>query len=296
MAELLTGCRGGGPAKAPRAHAANLPVRAARGTLLVFGCGTAISAALQRLLLDPDPGIQRLTELNFGEVFATLATMAVLFSDRHVRLALTRADRAVLVACALTWFLPEPHAIYAGMTLAAAWLLARRSQDRVLADIGQIWLALSLCELWSKLVFKLFYHAIEPVEVALMAWVGRGVFPGLQASGVYLSARPDWSIVMLEGCSAFHNLSLAALIWLCVLKIAGRSASRGALGALAVSAILVVAINVARILAMLPSAEAYRYWHDGAGSVTVALVSVAASLLPIVLHVERAPCRLARPA
>ncbi|MCJ2055249.1 hypothetical protein MKL09_01635 [Methylobacterium sp. J-048] len=294
MAGVLTGRGRGGPTEAVRA--ANPPVHVATWSLLIFGCGTTISAASQRLLLEPDPGLQRLVELKLGEVFATLATAAILFAARHRRPTPTRTDLAVLLACALTWFLPEPHAVYAGMTLAAAWLLARRSQDRLLADLGQIWLALSFCELWSKLVFKLFYPAIEPFEVAVMAWVGRFVFPGLQTSGVYLSARPDWSIVMLEGCSAFHNLSLAALIWLCVLKIAGRPASHGALGVLGMSGVLVVAINIARILAMLPSAEAYRYWHDGAGSVTVALVSVAASLLPIVVHVERTPCPVTRPA
>ncbi|MCJ2122854.1 hypothetical protein [Methylobacterium sp. J-077] len=290
MTDLLT-ARGA----TARILGSNKAVRATHWSLLVFCCGTSLSAALQRLLLEPDPGLQRLVELKFGEVFAALASAAILLTARHVRPALTRTDLAILVACALPWFLPEPHAVYAGLTLAAAWLLARRSQDRLLADLGQIWLALSVCELWSKLVFKLFYHAIEPFEVALMAWVGRFAFPGLHATGVHLSARPDWSIVMLEGCSAFHNLSLAALIWLCVLKIAGRPVSAGAFRALAVSAVLVVAINICRILAMLPAAEAYRYWHDGAGSVTVALVSVAASLLPIVVHVERSPCPVAQP-
>ena len=294
MAAILTRRDAGVPGGIAHALEACRQVPAARWTLLVFCCGTAVSAALQRLLLEPDPGLQRLVELKFGEVFATLATGMVLLTARHVRPALTRADLAILAVGALTWFLPEPHAVYAGMSLAAAWLVARRSRDRLLADIGQIWLALSFCELWSKLAFKLFYHAIEPFEVGLMAAIGRLAFPGLHATGVYLSARPDWSIVMLEGCSAFHNLSLAALIWLCVLKIAGRPVSPGALGALAVSAVLVVAINIARILAMLPSAAAYHEWHDGAGSVTVALVSVAASLVPIMVHVERKPCSVAR--
>lgn len=275
--------------------AACLPAPAASWAVLVFSCGTAISAAMQRFLLEPDPGTQRLIELDLGEVFATAAVASLVLSTRHRRPALTRTDLAILTVCALTWFLPEGHAVYVGMTLAAAWLLVRRSHDHVLVSVAQIWLAQSLCELWGKITFKLFYHAIEPFEVALMAWVGRFAFPNLHATGVYLSTRPDWSIVMLEGCSAFHNLSLAALIWLCVLKIAVRPVSRGALGALAASAVLVVAINIARILAMLPSAEAYHYWHDGAGSVTVALVSVAVSLLPIVIHVERSPCPVSRP-
>ncbi|QGY05062.1 hypothetical protein MMSR116_26555 [Methylobacterium mesophilicum SR1.6/6] len=268
----------------------NLPIHAASWILLVFSCGTAISAALQRMLLEPDPGAQRLIELDLGELFATAAVIALILTAPRSRPALTPVDLAILAVSALAWTLPEAHAVYAGMTLAAAWLITQRSRDRLMTDVAQIWLALSLCELWSKLAFKLFYHAIEPFEVAVMAWIGRLAFPNLHATGVYLSTRPDWTIVMLEGCSAFHNLSLAALIWLCVLKIAGRRADPGAFGALAVSAVLVVAINIARILAMLPSPVAYHYWHDGTGSVLVALASAAASVLPIVLQLERTPC------
>ena len=80
-----------------------------------------------------------------------------------------------------------------------------------------------------------------------MAWVGRFVYSDLRATGVYLSTHPDWPIVMLDGCSAFHNLSLAALIWLCVLKIAGRRPSAAEFSALAASAVLVVVINVAHL-------------------------------------------------
>lgn len=274
--------------KGVRAFARRLPMRAASWALLVFACGTSLSAALQRLLLTPDLSAQRLVELNIGEMFAVAAAVSVVVAARNRRPGLRGADLGILACCALSWFLPEPHAVYAGMTLAALWLLVRRSRDRVLLDIGQVWLALSVCELWSKLAFKLFYQAIEPYEVALMAWVGRFVFPGLRSTGSYLSSSPDWSVVMLEGCSAFHNLSLAGLIWLCVLKIAGRKASPAMVGALALSAALVLAINIARILAMIPSQEAYRFWHDEAGSVAVALAAVAASLVPIMVQVERA--------
>ncbi len=182
------------------------------------------------------------------------------------------------------------------MTIAGARLAAKRSPDRLLTDLGQVWLALSFYELWSKLVFKLFYQAIEPFEVGLMYEVGRLFYGRLSMSGVNLSVRGDWSIVILEGCSSFHNLSLTALIWLCVLKVAGRTASPGALRALAVSAGLVVAVNVLRILLMLPSPEAYRYWHDDGGSVWVALASVLAAVVPIAVQVERRPCPLPRRA
>jgi hypothetical protein len=263
-----------------------LPAGAAGWAVLVFTVGTALSAGLQRHL-DPSQGTQRLIELDLGEAFASAAILSLLLAHPRARPDLSRADLGVLVLCALSWFLPEFHAVYLGMTLAGAWLILGRGREGPLREIGQVWLALSLCQLWGKLAFKMFYLVIEPYEVGLMARIGRWVFPDLQASGSYLSTHAGWSVVMLEGCSAFHNLSLAGLLWLCVLKIAGCRADREAVVALATSAVLVVAINIARVLAMVPSREAYAFWHDGSGSAYVALASAAASVLPILIRVER---------
>ena len=271
-----------------------LPTHAASWLLLVFSGGTVLSAALQRLLVEQQQSSQRLVELNVGEMFAAAGVMSLLYAARHLRPALTRVDRVVLLVCSLAWFVPEPHAVYGGMTLAGGWFAAKSSRDRLLTGLGQVWLALSFYELWSKLVFKLFYQAIEPFEVGLMFEVGRLFYGGISMSGVNLRIRGDWSVVILEGCSSLHNLSLTALIWLCVLKIAGRTWGLGAVQVLLVSAGLVVAINIARILLMLPSFAAYHFWHNGQGSTATALASVLASVVPILLYVERTPCLASR--
>lgn len=254
--------------------------------MLVFTIGTVVVAGLQRHI-DPFQGTQRLVELDLGEAFASAAILSLLFAEPRAPSGLSRLDLGVLVLCSLCWTLPESHAVYLGMTLVGLWLLAGRSRSAMLADIAHIWLALSLCQLWGKLVFKMFYLVIAPYEVSVMAQVGRWIFPGLQSTGSELSTQADWSVIMLEGCSAFHNLSLAALLWLCVLKMSAYRADRGAFIALSISAVLVVAINIARVLAMVPSRDAYLYWHDGTGSIIVALTSAAASIIPIVIRIER---------
>jgi len=263
-----------------------MPTGAASWAVLVFTVGTALSAGLQRHL-DPALGAQPLIELDLGEAFASAAILSLLLASPHARPGLTGRDLGLLVLCALFWFLPEFHAVYLGMTLAGLWLFFRQSQGSALREIGQVWLALSLCQLWGKLAFKVLYVVIEPYEVGLMARIGQWVFPGLTRSGFQLSTQADWSIVILEGCSTFHNLALATLLWLCVLKIAGRRADRGTFASLAISAVLIVAINVARILAMVPSKDAYAFWHDGSGAAIVALVSLAASVLPIMIRLEQ---------
>lgn len=160
-----------------------------------------------------------------------------------------------------------------------------------MVGIGQIWLALSVYELWGKLLFKMAYQAIEVAEVGLIYRVGRLFYGGLGVEGASLSVRTDWSIVVLEGCSSFHNLSLAVLIWLSILKIAEQATGLAAFRALGVSTCLIIAINVTRILLMLPSREAFIFWHDGAGSSLVALASVLAVIAPILLYVEGRTCQ-----
>ena len=260
----------------------------ARGWLpLAFGCGTVLCAALQRLFLDG----ARQDALDLGEALAVTAMASVALAASRPPPALGRADRAILLLCALAWLLPEPRAVYAGMGFAGLWLALRPPRGGPLALTGQLWLALSVNQLWGKLAFELAYQTVEPLEVAAMARVGRLFYPALLLQGMDLRVRPDWSVVILEGCSSFHGLSLTLLAWLCVVRIAGRAVDRAALLALAASAALVVAANVARILLMLPSAEAYAYWHDGGGSTLAALATASAAVVPVLLALE-----LRRPA
>ncbi|MGC5780898.1 hypothetical protein J4O73_19445 [Methylobacterium sp. NFXW15] len=269
-----------------------LPAHAASWAVLIFSIGTILSAVLQRHLLEEAQTSQHLVEFNVGEMFAAAAIVSLVLSRPYKRVSLACFDIAVMLLAALAWFLPEQHSVYLAMTLAGAWIVLRRCSDPQMASVGQIWIALSIYELWGKLLFKVAYQTIEVVEVGLIYRVGRLFHSGLGLNGASLSVGGDWSIVILEGCSSFHNLSLTVLIWLAILKIAEQAADQGAFRALGMSACLVVVINVARILAMLPSREAYEFWHEGPGSSLVAFASVSAAIVPILLYVEKRKWRL----
>lgn len=263
--------------------------------LLVFSCGTVLSAVLQRLLLEGPQRSQNLVEFNIGEMFGVAAIASMILASPRTPIVFTRADLVVLVCSALAWFVPEQHGVYIALTLAGGWFAISRRSDKLLGSIAQVWIALSIHELWGKLIFKVAYQSVATVEVGLLYRVGRLFYDGLDMNGATLSIRHDWTIVVLEGCSSFHNLSLTVLIWLSILKIAERPVSPAALRALGVSASLIIAINIARILVMLPSREAYLFWHDGTGSTFVALTSVLAAIVPILYCVERRTCRPRKP-
>ncbi|MGU3326099.1 hypothetical protein ACLBXB_04100 [Methylobacterium mesophilicum] len=278
-------------AKSLRPLATGLFIPPASWPLLVFSGGSVLSAVLQRHLLEETQTAQHLVEFNVGEAFALAAILFLVTADRRKDLTLAGSDITVLLLSALAWFVPEQHGVYLATTLAGGWVLLKRRSDQRLAGIGQIWLALSVYELWGKLLFKVAYQAIEVIEVGLIYRVGRLFYGGLGVDGASLSVRSDWSIVILEGCSSFHNLSLTVLIWLSILKIAEQATGPTAFRALGVSACLVVAINITRILLMLPSREAFIFWHDGAGSSLVALASVVAAIAPILTCVEGRSCQ-----
>ena len=269
---------------------AGLADRAAIWAVLLFSAGTILSATVQRHLFEQTQTAQHLVEFNTGEAFALTALLFQLLAIPDAGMRLSRSDQAVLVVSALAWFIPEQHGVYLATTLAGGWFVIRPRPDRHWMGIGQIWLALSIYELWGKRVFKIVYQSIEGAEIGLIYRIGHLVYPRIGTDGASLSVRSDWTIIVLEGCSSFHNLSLAVLVWLSILKIADQPVGRAALGALATSFGLVVAINVARILAMLPSREAYHFWHDDAGSSLVPLASVVAMIVPALVSSREPPC------
>lgn len=272
------------------AGCASLADQAAAWVVLMFSAGTILSATVQRHLFEQTQTAQHLVEFNTGEAFALAALLSQLLAVPNARTALARSDHAVLVLSALAWFIPEQHGVYLATTLAGSWLLFSRRGERHWVGIGQIWLALSIYELWGKLVFKIVYQSIEGAEIGLISQIGRLVYDGIGTDGASLSVRGDWAVIVLEGCSSFHNLSLAVLVWLSIVKIADQPVGRATLAALATSFGLVVAINVARILAMLPSREAYHFWHDDSGSSLVALVSILAMIAPALLWTKERGC------
>ncbi|MDN3571784.1 hypothetical protein [Methylobacterium longum] len=247
---------------------------------------------MQRYLLESAQAARHFIGFNVGEAFALATTLSLVFANPRRRVPLNGSDITILLFSAIVWFIPHERGVYLSTTLAGLWFLFGSRSDHHLKGIGQIWLALSICELWGKIVFWLFYHVIEEFEVSFIYRVGQAYYNEIGITGANLSIRDDWSVVVLEGCSSFHNLSQTVLIWLSILKIANKPACSAAFRALGVSACLVVTINVTRILAMLPSHEAYFFWHDGSGSTLVALSSLAAAIVPILISVERSACRL----
>jgi hypothetical protein len=253
-------------------------------SLLLFG----VSAAHRHLAMGtPGAGGSPVMEANAGEILAAAALVKVLISRRERPLALTTFDLALLAIASLAWLAPHQNLPFLAFTIAGLWALARRRSHPVLVPVAQIWLAVSAYELWGRSLFKLTSSFIIEGETRFLASVGRLFYPGLQQDGIRLVASPDWFIYVLEGCSAFHNLSLAVLVWVCLVRLADGCFGRAVSAALALGLAGVLALNVTRILLMAPSRDAYLYWHEGQGASVFSVLTLAIVALPTIIAIRR---------
>jgi len=153
--------------------------------------------------------------------------------------------------------------------------------------VGQLWLAISCYESFGRLFFKLVSAPLMDAELSFIARMGPALGFQVSRDGIRLVSPDGWFIFMLERCSAFHNLSLAVLVWLSLLKLASAEVHRPQLVALAVAVLSIFLLNALRILLMTPSAAAYHFWHEGAGSVVFSCAAFFAVALPTALSLRQ---------
>jgi exosortase/archaeosortase family protein len=105
--------------------------------------------------------------------------------------------------------------------------------------------------------------------------------------GFYFARRAGGSVLIFEGCSSFHNVSLAVLVWLSLVKLAGAEVTRSKLGTLGVGIVAIILLNVLRILLMTPSEESYVFWHEGNGAILFSCLTLTAIAFPKIISLRQ---------
>jgi exosortase/archaeosortase family protein len=262
--------------------------------VLAYALALLLAAVCGRLLSDGQSrafdasAIAQLLAFNAGDALA-LAAMASLALSGRATLRLRGLDYAVLGVASLFFLPAAPQNLpFLGATLAGLYFWLFRSDCRELVSLGQLWLAVSGYETWGRVFFRLVSVPVLRFETAMITKAGQALGLGLSAEGELLRSPNGWSVYILEACSSFHNVSLAVLVWLSLLKLAGESVGRAKLAALAVGVGLIVALNVSRILLMTLSETQYEFWHHGDGASVFSCLTLAAIALPTLRSMRRA--------
>ncbi len=223
-----------------------------------------------------------LSDLGAIGIFQYLAWYVIfrllLASDRAPAARLR--DFLMIAAFCLLVFLPTSKMIWVAATgIAFYWWLFNAGDLKVRAA-GTVLVALSVQELWGHILFNLITMPLLRAEAAVVGTLMEAIRPGTAWHDNAVTGPSGFTIVIINSCSSFHNLSLALLCWVTISRLwhqnwRGLDFVFGA--AIGVTMIL---FNVTRICLMSWNVDLYHYWHDGVGA---EMFAVGASLTVLAL-------------
>ena len=232
---------------------------------------------------------------NFGAIgiFQYLAWYAIfrllLASDRVP--AARPLEFLVIAAFCLPVFLPTSKTVWVAATGIAIYLWLFNAGDLKLRAAGIVLAALSVQELWGHILFDLITMPLLRAETAVVGTLMDAIRPGTGWHQNIVSGPNGFSIVIINSCSSFHNLSLALLCWVTISRMWHQTWRARDFVFGAVIGVTMILFNVTRICLMSWNPAYYHYWHDGTGA---EMFAVGASLAILMLSLYAA--RPGRPA
>ena len=223
------------------------------------------------------------TDLGAVGVFQLMAWCAIfrlLASSNPLPIA---QSRDILIAVALCCLSTRVIWVTALGVAILCWLFS--GGDRKLRAAGIVVAALSVQQLWGRILFALFARPVLRAETAVVGTMLQAVRAGTEWRDNVITGPSGHGIAVYDYCSSFHNLSLAALCWVTVRSLRDQSWQVRDLVIGCAVGMTIVLFNVTRLCLMAWDANLYHYWHNGAGveifnigaSTTILLMSLYGS-------------------
>ncbi len=189
--------------------------------------------------------------------------------------------RDIVIALGLCSFIfvRSPQSIWVTASGIAVYCWLVSGSDLKLRAAGTVIAALSVQELWSHIVFRLFALPLLHAETAVVGTMLQAVRPETVWRDNVITGPSGHGIVVYDLCSSFHNLSVAALCWLTVRALRDHSWQARDFVTGGVVGMTMVLFNVTRLCLMAWDADLYQYWHYGAGTIIFNVGTSAAIFL-----------------
>jgi exosortase/archaeosortase family protein len=209
---------------------------------------------------------------------AVAAGVGLLVGDRESIGEPLKADWPVIVAASLVALLPMANAssvALAGLGLYAAWTSPASS---ALRRAGIIFAAITANLIWGRLLLGLFSRDLMFIDAFFVS----NLFGSEQISNmVSFADRPGW-ILIAPGCSSLQSVSLALVFWVTVQQYFDVKTSYAAIGWCVLALLSAVAINVARMGAIVHYHDYFDALHTGWAAQAAAYATMLA-IVAIVL-------------
>jgi hypothetical protein len=203
---------------------------------------------------------------------AVAIVLADLKSDRVLRWW----DYLAVFCITLVSVYPSPTLRAIAMTCVGLLFVVRA--DKRLASFGQLCIGLVWIDFWGSLALSLISSWLLPVETAL-AYLPLSFLGKFSLQGITISSGNDFTLMVGEPCSAFHNTIITTFIWLSLIKIQRLSFRLEYFKVLMIGLATIIALNTIRICLMSFSDNQYLFWHMGPGLWIVKIVMLTTVLV-----------------
>lgn len=211
---------------------------------------------------------QIITDLGAVGIFQYLAWYAIfslmLSSDLSFRAK--PIDLAIGLILSSFCFLPTNRAIWVAMTGSAIYLYFFATPDPKLRSAGIILAALAVQQLWGHVLFHVFAYPLLCAETAVVGSFLEVIRSGTVWQNNEITGPSGFGIIVYDGCSSFHNLSLAMLCWITINTLRNDTWRRRDFVAGSLIGIGMIIFNMLRLILMAWNIDLYAYWHHGLGS------------------------------
>jgi exosortase/archaeosortase family protein len=156
-------------------------------------------------------------------------------------------DWVVAGAVLLAALAPSGAAGAAGLTLLALYMIATTPAGSPERGAGFICLAMAGSLLWGRVLLAMFSGPLLGLDASLVGWL----FGARRVANVVSFVDGSGRIVVAPGCSSWQGMSLALLFWLTVNEYYRVPFGWRAVGWCAAALAATIAVNVARMGAMI---------------------------------------------
>jgi len=255
--------------------------------LLPFACFSAAANALlpnfMNSLIYEDITSAALTGFGHSYVIWACLVLALVLTwrNRGEFKPLNQTQLLLLLAMSLLLIMPSSILCWFVCTAIALLWLRLYEHNHMLKVIAGMLIVISLREPMCQALLHLFAEQILTID----AWLS-GALLSLSDQNVIVSgntiAKADGhTLLILTGCSAFNNLSLAMLLWFCLSIYQHNHLLREDYLRLAILLCSILLVNTARLALMAINADWYHHLHEGHSQELIDFLTINIALLCI---------------
>ena len=228
------------------------------------------------------PGAGGVLDFIFGGGFLVVAWGAAIWLlIKAPAKAASLADVLVTLGLCLLGGLAQTTALPIAITGLGLWLFLNKDDD--IRAAGAVFLAIASQQFWGHIILGALAPELVRLDAAMVGEAMVRTVKGASWHDNIITSPSGYSIVVVEGCSSFANVSTALLAWVSFGRLERVKWLPRDLIVGAVVVVSQIALNVTRMYLMAQSPQNYLYWHDEGGKqIYVAAASAAAVLISVV--------------